>query len=38
VSCASATDCLAVGQNSDGLATAQFWNGRIWTLLSPINP
>jgi hypothetical protein len=38
VSCSSATSCLAVGRDINGLAMAQSWNGTTWKLLSPINP
>jgi hypothetical protein len=40
VSCASATSCLAVGENltGDGLARAERWNGKQWVALSPASP
>jgi hypothetical protein len=40
VSCASATACLAVGENltGAGLARAEQWNGKRWVTLSPPSP
>lgn len=38
VSCASPTDCIAVGRTLGGLAMAQSWNGSTWKLLAPVSP
>jgi hypothetical protein len=40
VSCASATACLAVGDNltGDGAARAELWNGKQWAVLPPLTP
>ncbi len=42
VSCPTATDCIAVGQDMDsaarGYALAEQWNGTAWTLQSIPNP
>lgn len=41
VSCASATQCMAVGYYSNSGATlvlAESWNGKTWSLTSPPNP
>ncbi len=34
VSCASASDCVAVGQSGAPRTLAEYWNGRTWRLLA----